>query len=309
MLLQHPSVDAVKGTVLRDRYRLVELIDQGGLGDVWIAVDENLARTVAAKLLPAPPPDDPYFLKRMRLDWARFIVRLDHPDIVDLYDVDVGPEAGLFVIMEYVQCEPLSAMLVREGRLTPARTMDLVARIADGLQTVHDLGVVHRELDPDRVLIRPDGTVALSVFGLAHAYGLMRPGNVPPVSAVLHASPEQLMGQAASRLSDIYSLGVIAYHCLTGRTPFDGDSPLEVAYRTVAQEPPPLLGRCLGGKPGAHLGEARMSDPQDRRNQSGPASVLGEFFTGFGLVCAHAIDDDHRGGRRRAGARGRRGWL
>ena len=176
----------------------------------------------------------------MRLDWARFIVRLDHPDIVDVYDLDVGPEAGLFVIMEYVESESLSAVLTREGRLTPARTMDLVSRIADALQAVHDIGVVHRELGPDRVLIRPDGTVALSVFGLAHCYGLMRPGNVPPVSALRHASPEQLMGETPSRLSDIYSLGVIAYHCLTGHTPFDGDNPFEVAYRTVTDEPPPL---------------------------------------------------------------------
>jgi eukaryotic-like serine/threonine-protein kinase len=131
-------------------------------------------------------------------------------------------------------------VLAQEGRLTPARTMDLVARIADALQAVHDFGVVHRELGPDRVLIRPDGTVALSVLGLAHFYGLMRQGSVPPVSAVRHASPEELRGEAPSTLSDIYSLGAIAYHCLTARTPFDGDNPFEVAYRTVMDEPPPL---------------------------------------------------------------------
>jgi serine/threonine-protein kinase len=230
----------VKGTLLRDRYRLVELIDQGGLGDVWIAVDENLARTVAAKLLPAPPPEDPHLLKRLRLDWARFIVRLDRPDIVDVYDLDVDPKGCPFVIMEYVRSESLSAVLAREGPLSPERTMNLVARIADALQAVHALGVVHRQLGPDRVLIRPDGTVALSVFGLAHLYGLTRPGGVPSISAPHHAAPEQLRGESPSALSDIYSLGVIAYHCLTGRTPFVGDDPLKVAYRIVVDEPPPL---------------------------------------------------------------------
>lgn len=227
--------------MLRDRYRLVELIDQGGLGDVWIAVDENLARPVAAKLLPAPPPEDPYLLKRLRLDWARFMVRLDHPDIVDVYDLDIGPEGRPFVIMEYVRSESLSAVLAREGRLSPARTMNLVAQIADALQAVHALGVVHRQLGADRVLVRPDGTVALSVFGLAPLYGLMRTGSVAFVSAPHYASPEQLKGEFPGRLSwDVYSLGVIAYHCLTGRTPFVGDNPLEVAYRIVRDEPPPL---------------------------------------------------------------------
>jgi serine/threonine-protein kinase len=230
----------VKGTVLRDRYRLVELIDRGGLGDVWIAVDENLARTVAVKLLPAPSPDDPDFLQRVRLDWARFIVRLDHPDIVDVHDLDVAPDGGVFLIMEYVKSESLSALLTREGRLTLARTVLLVAEIADALQAVHDLGVVHRELGPNRVLIRPDGTVALSAFGLAYMYGLTRRASVPPTSALPYASPEQFMGEAPRALSDIYSLGVIAYHCLAGRPPFEGDNPLEVAYRTVKNEPPPL---------------------------------------------------------------------
>jgi serine/threonine-protein kinase len=258
---QSTTVGAVKGTLLRGRYRLVELIDQGGLGDVWIAVDENLARTVAAKLLPAPPPEDPNLLNRLRLDWARFIVRLDHPDVVDVYDLDVGPEGRPFVVMEYVRSESLSALLGREGRMSPAHTMNLVARIADALQAVHAIGVVHRQLGPDRVLVRPDGTVALSVFGLAHLYGLIRPGGVPSVSAVQHAAPEQLTGDSPSTLSDIYSLGVLAYHCLTGRTPFGGDDPLEVARRIVMDEPPPLptdlpkpsrfiIERAIAKKPG-----------------------------------------------------------
>jgi serine/threonine protein kinase len=230
----------VNATVLRGRYRLVRPIHQGGIGDVWLAVDENLARTVAAKLLPPPPPDDPDLLTRMRLDWARFIVRIDHPDVVDVYDLDVGPDEALFVITEYVPSESLSAVLARQGRLTPARTMDIVARIADALQSVHDVGIVHRELRPGRVLVRPDGTVALSVFGLTYLYGLTRTGTVPPLSAVPYVSPEQLLGQTPGPRSDVYSLGVIAYRCLTGRAPFDGEAPIEVAYRAVMDEPRPL---------------------------------------------------------------------
>src|SRR5262249_48066198 len=160
------------------------------------------------------------------LDWARFIVRVDHPDIVDVYDLDAGPDGGLFVVMEYVKSESLSAVLGRQGSLTPEATIDVVARIADLLQSVHDLGIVHREIGPNRVLVRADGTVALSVFGLTQAYGLMRLGTMPPVSSVPYLAPEQFLGQAPGPLSDVYSLGVIAYRCLTGHTPFDGETPI-----------------------------------------------------------------------------------
>src|SRR5262249_43895097 len=155
-------------------------------------------------------------------------------------DLDVGPEAGLFVIMEYVQSESLGAVLARQGRLDPAGGMDVVARVADLLESVHTLGILHREVRPGRVLGRPDGTGVLSVFGLTHPYESPRSGILPQVGSVRYVSPEQLMGQVPGVPSDVYSLGVIAYHCLAGRTPFDGESPIEVALRIVKEEPPPL---------------------------------------------------------------------
>jgi len=97
------AVEIAPGTVLQGRYRLIELLGAGGLGDVWLARDLHVERSVAVKLFPSPPPDDPFFLTRMRLDWARFYVHIDHPDVVRLHDLDMVPDGGLFVVMEYVQ--------------------------------------------------------------------------------------------------------------------------------------------------------------------------------------------------------------
>jgi serine/threonine-protein kinase len=102
------------------------------------------------------------------------------------------------------------------------------------------VGIVHREVAPRRVLVRPDGTVALSVYGLTYQYEVARPGSVSQIHGVRYTSPEQIMGQSPGVASDVYALGVIAYQCLTGRTPFEGERLIDVALRTVREEPPPL---------------------------------------------------------------------
>jgi serine/threonine-protein kinase len=143
--------------------------------------------------------------------------------------------------MEYVDGDALSRTLARVGRLTPARTMALVAQAADALHAAHQTGVVHRDVKPGNLLVRPNGTLVLTDFGIARSVGaaqLTAAGSV--LGTASYISPEQAMGEQATPLSDVYALGVVAYQCLAGRRPFEGENPLEIAMRHVREAPPPL---------------------------------------------------------------------
>jgi serine/threonine-protein kinase len=235
----------VNGTLLGGRYRLTRLVHAGGIGDVWDCVDESTepaspGRTVVAKLLPTSlEASAPGFAMRLDRDWFPHMRRLDHPGLVRVLDHGVDP-AGFFAIMERVDGETLEAGLAREGRLAPARTMALVAEIAEALAAVHELYMVYDELRPGRILVRPQGTIVLGAFGLHRQAGLRFPWIMPPLDDVAYCTPEAAMGEQTTTLSDIHAVGAIAYRCLAGRAPFEGDTPVAVAYAAVRAIPPPL---------------------------------------------------------------------
>lgn len=228
------------GTKLGGRYRLEERIASGGMGDVWRCVDEVLGRTVAVKILLPSLLEEPGFTERFRVE-ARTMAAIKHPGVVDIYDYGSDPAAGAYLVMEYVEGDALSRTLAKVGRLTPARTMALVAQAADALHAAHEMGVVHRDVKPGNLLVRPNGTLVLTDFGIARSIGsaqLTAAGSV--LGTASYISPEQAMGEQATRLSDVYALGVVAYQCLAGRRPFEGENPLEIAMRHVREVPPPL---------------------------------------------------------------------
>jgi serine/threonine protein kinase len=227
------------GTTLGGRYRLDERIAGGGMGDVWRGTDEVLGRTVAIKVLLPALLDEPGFAERFRGE-ARTMATINHPGVVDVYDY--GSENGTaFLIMEYIEGDALSRTLSRVGRLTPARTMALLAQAADALHAAHDKGVIHRDVKPGNLLVRPNGTLVLTDFGIARSAMV---GQLTAAGSVLgtasYISPEQASGATATALSDVYALGVVAYQCLSGHRPFEGDNPLEIAMRHVRDTPPPL---------------------------------------------------------------------
>jgi serine/threonine-protein kinase len=226
------------GTVIAGRYRVDRFVGRGSLGEVWHCVDQTLGRPVAAKVFATLDLDQAEVAERISIHWTRLATKFDHHGVLRVYESGHDPHAGAYVIMEYVPGESLSRLLAREGRLTPARTMEIVAQAAHALAALHAWGVVHRELRPERVFVREDGMIVLGPFGLSRS---VRPiGSTVELDHPHYLAPEQAMGNAVSTRTDIFVLGTIAYECLTGRRPFEGDHPLEVAMRIVREEPLPL---------------------------------------------------------------------
>jgi hypothetical protein len=229
------------GVLLGGRYKLDERIAGGGMGDVWRGTDEVLGRTVAVKILLPALLDEPGFAERFRGE-ARSMATINHPGVVDVYDYGSDQQIA-FLVMEYVEGDPLSRTLSRVGRLTPARTMALVAQAADALHAAHEKGIVHRDVKPGNLLVRPNGTLVLTDFGIARSAMV---GQLTVAGSVLgtasYISPEQASGATATPSSDVYALGVVAYQCLSGRRPYEGDSALEIAMKHVREAARPLPG-------------------------------------------------------------------
>ncbi|MFJ8578865.1 protein kinase [Micromonospora sp. NPDC093277] len=227
------------GVQLGNRYRLDERIASGGMGDVWRGTDQVLGRTVAVKSLLPALLDEPGFAERFRGE-ARTMATINHPGVVDVYDFGSDQQIA-FLVMEYVEGDALSSTLSRVGRLTPARTMALLAQAADALHAAHEKGIVHRDVKPGNLLVRPNGTLVLTDFGIARSDLV---GQLTAAGSVLgtasYISPEQATGAVATPTSDVYALGVVAYQCLAGRRPFEGDNPLEIAMKHVREAPRPL---------------------------------------------------------------------
>src|SRR3954451_14724384 len=228
------------GTVLGGRYKLDERIASGGMGDVWRGTDEGLGRTVAVKILLPALLEEPGFAERFRGE-ARTMATINHPGVVDVYDYGSDPKVGAYLVMEYVEGDALSRTLSQVNRLTPARTMALIAQAADALHAAHEKGIVHRDVKPGNLLVRPNGTLVLTDFGIARSAAV---GQLTVAGSVLgtasYISPEQASGEVATPASDVYALGVAAYQCLSGHRPFDGATPIEIAMKHVREAPRPL---------------------------------------------------------------------
>jgi serine/threonine protein kinase len=228
-----------KGSRLGDRYTVGDRIASGGMGDVYEANDDVLERLVAVKVLRPNASDEEVFARRFRSE-ALYTANLCHPNIATVYDY--GEEDTVaYLVMELVPGEPLSALVRREGALDPVRVRAIMGQAALALGAAHEAGVVHRDVKPANMLITPDGTVKLTDFGIARAVdgsGETLTGEV--LGTPHYLSPEQALGEPATGASDLYALGVVAHEMLTGRRPFDKNTPVATALAQVNEPPPPL---------------------------------------------------------------------
>ena len=227
------------GITLGGRYQLQSRIAIGGMGEVWKARDAVLGRVVAIKILKEEYAGDPGFLERFRNE-ARHTALLNHNGIANVFDYGEA-DASAYLVMELVPGEPLSAILERERVLSPDRTLNIMAQTARALAVAHGQGLVHRDVKPGNLLITPDHRVKVTDFGiarLADQVPLTQTGQV--MGTAQYLAPEQATGQQATGSSDIYSLGVIGYECLTGHRPFSGESQIAIALAQVNDAPPPL---------------------------------------------------------------------
>ncbi|MFA1549634.1 serine/threonine-protein kinase [Actinomadura chokoriensis] len=228
--------------VLGDRYRLLERLATGGMGEVWRASDERSGRQVAVKLLRLEFGSDMRARDRFESE-ARFAAELRHPGIARAFDF--GEHSGrMYLVMELVRGEPLDEILARDGGLPLEAVLDLVVQVGRALEVAHEAGIVHRDVKPANLMVSGDGTVKITDFGIARRLAAASQTQTGMVMGTAHyISPEQAQGKELSPKADLYSLGVVAYECLTGAPPFDGSTPVEVALQHVRDAPAELPGR------------------------------------------------------------------
>ncbi len=278
------------GTILAGRYEITAPIATGGMGEVWRARDRVLDRVVAAKVLRSEFTGDPSFVARFRNE-ARHTAALSHPNIASVYDYgETEDERGsqlAFLVMELVEGKPLVTILHEEGKLPVDWTLHVLGQSADGLSAAHHAGVVHRDIKPGNLIVRPDGVVKLTDFGIARARDatpLTRTGMV--VGTAQYLSPEQAQGFEVTAASDVYSLGVVGYECLTGGRPFDGTSQVAVALAHINRPPPPLPANV---PPAVRqlIERALAKDPADRfADGAAFAAAIRSVASGNGLAAA-----------------------
>ncbi len=261
------------GVALGGRYRLERRIAVGGMGEVWQGYDEALTRPVAVKVLKDEFAGDSGFLQRFRTE-ARNSAALSHPNIATL--LDYGEQHGsAFLVMELVVGEPLSDVLERTPVMAAAQLIPVLAQTARGLAAAHEAGVVHRDVKPGNILIARGGRVKITDFGVSRAAGqptMTASGMV--MGTAQYLSPEQAVGRPATPLSDLYSLGVVAYEALNGKRPFTGPTAVDIAVAHVNDPVPPLPVAVEAGL--AALVMRLLSKDPVRRPQS--ADELAELF-------------------------------
>jgi len=241
--LRAPAGSSLVGTIVADRYHILRKLGEGGMGQVYLAEHVKMGRKSAIKVMNPGMSTDTDAIGRFNREAAN-ASRISQNNVAAIYDFGETPDGLIYLAMEYVDGEPLTALMEREGVLAPARAADITRQVAEALDAAHDMGIVHRDLKPDNIMLarQRDGSDLVKVvdFGIAKAQGgdgqkVTKTGLV--VGTPEYMSPEQLAGDALDGRSDTYTLGLVAFHLLTGKLPFPSDTIQESMIMRLTDRP------------------------------------------------------------------------
>ena len=220
----------VKGQKINDRYEIVKSIGEGGMANVYLAMDTILDRKVAIKVLRGDLANDDKFIRRFQRE-ALSASSLSHPNIVEMYDV--GEDGGnYYIVMEYVEGRTLKQLLKKRGTLTISEVVDIMLQLTDGISHAHGSYIIHRDLKPQNIMIEENGAIKITDFGIAMAMNASQLTQTNSVMGSVHyLPPEQASGKGSTIKSDIYSMGILFYELLTGTLPFKGENAVEIALK------------------------------------------------------------------------------
>src|SRR6185503_1053049 len=256
--------DTLIGRTFDTRYVILRKLGSGGMADVYLAEDQELGRRVALKLLDDRHASDEQFVERFRRE-AQSAAGLNHPNIVSIFDRGRA-EGTYYIAMEYLDGRTLKELLVKNGPTPVPIAIDYARQILGALAFAHRNGIVHRDIKPHNIVVGGDGRLKVTDFGIARsgASQMTEAGSI--VGTAQYLSPEQARGAPVDPRSDIYSLGVVLYEMLTGKVPFTGDTPVEIAMKHLSQvpEPPSSLRPEVPHDLDAVVMRALAKDPEQR---------------------------------------------
>ncbi|WP_457971873.1 protein kinase domain-containing protein [Arthrobacter sp. D1-17] len=261
--MQENVSDRLVGSLVDNRYQVNSRLAGGGMSTVYLATDQRLDRDVALKVLHPHLANDHSFLDRLSRE-ARSAAKLSHPHVVGVLDQGHDGQTA-YLVMEYIKGHTLRDVIREKGALSPRLAFALIDPVVEGLGSAHDAGLIHRDVKPENVLIADDGRIKIGDFGLARAVTTTTSTGTL-IGTVAYLSPELVLGRPADARSDIYSTGIMLFEMLTGKQPFDGDVPIQVAYQHVNSTvaPPSSLVPGLAAEVDELVQWCTAKDPEKR---------------------------------------------
>jgi beta-lactam-binding protein with PASTA domain/predicted Ser/Thr protein kinase len=229
--------DTLINTLFDGRYKIIRKLGSGGMANVYLAEDQELGRRVAIKILNERHANDEQFVDRFRRE-AKHAAGLSHPNIVAIYDRGEA-EGTYYIAMEYLDGRSLKELIVARGPAPVSVAIDYARKILDALRFAHRNGIVHRDIKPHNVIVDAEGRVKVTDFGIARAGASQMTEVGSIIGTAQYLSPEQAKGAPVDQTSDLYSVGIVLYELLTGKVPFTGDSPVEIAMKHISAIPEP----------------------------------------------------------------------
>ena len=227
------------GQIIKERYEITQLLGEGGMSFVYKAIDKQLQRTVAIKTLKPVYVEQEKFVERFKRE-AQTAANLNHPNIVQIFDWGIGDEP--FFVMEYIEGSTLTSIISKKRTLSISDILFIGAQVSSGLQAAHSQGLVHRDIKPGNIMITPEGKVKVTDFGIVSLQNeesdITKTGSI--LGTASYISPEQAQGKPVSKESDLYSLGTVLYELITGRPPFEGETPIATSTKHITDKPEKL---------------------------------------------------------------------